>query len=47
MSLVCANDANAAGVGEAAHARSKQKGSMLMLAPGSGLGASYINAKVC
>ncbi len=39
-----ANDGNYGGVGEAARARGDKKASVLMLAPGSGLGAAYIDA---
>jgi predicted NBD/HSP70 family sugar kinase len=41
--LVCGNDGNYGGVGEAARARGDKKASVLMLAPGSGLGAAYID----
>ena len=41
--LVCGNDGNYGGVGEAARARGGRKASVLMLAPGSGLGAAYVD----
>jgi predicted NBD/HSP70 family sugar kinase len=41
--LVAGNDGNYGGVAEAAAVRGKKKASVLMLAPGSGLGAAYIN----
>jgi predicted NBD/HSP70 family sugar kinase len=43
--VVTANDGQLAGVGEAALFRKQNPGSVLMLAPGSGLGASYVNAE--
>ena len=41
--LVAGNDGNYGGVAEAAKVRGGQKASVIMLAPGSGLGAAYIN----
>ncbi len=41
--LVCGNDGNYGGVGEAARARGDRRASVLMLAPGSGLGTAYID----
>jgi glucokinase len=41
--LVAGNDGNYGGVAEAAKVRGDKKASVLMLAPGSGLGAAYIN----
>lgn len=41
--LVAGNDGNYGGVGEAARVRGDKKASVIMLAPGSGLGAAYIN----
>lgn len=38
------NDGNFGGVAEAAYVRGHSKASVLMLAPGSGLGAAYVNA---
>ncbi|PTX99108.1 ROK family protein [Opitutus sp. ER46] len=40
--LVVGNDGNYGGVGEAARVRGNRKATVLMLAPGSGLGAAYI-----
>lgn len=42
--LVVGNDGNYGGVGEAHRVRGGQKASVLMLAPGSGLGTAYIDA---
>lgn len=41
--LICGNDGNYGGVGEAARARGPLRAGVLMLAPGSGLGAAYID----
>ena len=41
--LVAGNDGNYGGVAEAAKVRGDKKASVIMLAPGSGLGAAYIN----
>ncbi|MCX6935143.1 MAG: ROK family protein [Verrucomicrobia bacterium] len=41
--LVVGNDGNFGGVGEAARVRGDKKASVVMLAPGSGLGAAYID----
>lgn len=41
--LVVGNDGDLGGVGEAARARGNQKASVVLLAPGSGLGTAYIN----
>jgi len=41
--LVVGNDGNYGGVGEAARVRGDQKASVLMLAPGSGLGCAYVD----
>jgi predicted NBD/HSP70 family sugar kinase len=43
--VVTANDGQLAGVGEAALFQRQHPGSVLMLAPGSGLGASYVSAE--
>jgi glucokinase len=43
--LVVGNDGNYGGVAEAAHARGTRKSSVLMLAPGSGLGCAYIDSR--
>ncbi len=43
--LVVGNDGNYGGVAEAAKVRGDKKASVLMLAPGSGLGAAYMNAQ--
>lgn len=43
--LVVGNDGNFGGVAEARHARGDSKGSVLMLAPGSGLGCAYIDPR--
>lgn len=40
--LVVGNDGNYGGVGEAARVRGSRRASVVMLAPGSGLGAAYI-----
>jgi glucokinase len=42
--LVVGNDGNYGGVAEAQHARGGKKSSVLMLAPGSGLGCAYIDS---
>lgn len=42
--LVAGNDGNLGGVAEAAKVRGTKKAGVIMLAPGSGLGAAYINA---
>ncbi len=41
--LVVGNDGNMAGVAEAQHARGSGHGSVLVLAPGSGLGTAYVD----
>lgn len=41
--LVCGNDGNYGGVGEAARVRGNRRAGVLMLAPGSGLGAAYVD----
>ncbi len=41
--LAVGNDGNLGGVAEAQHVRGNSKGSVLMLAPGSGLGCAYID----
>lgn len=38
------NDGNFGGVAEAAHVRGREEATVLMLAPGSGLGAAYVGA---
>jgi glucokinase len=43
--LVVGNDGNYGGVAEAQHARGTSKSSVIMLAPGSGLGCAYIDAR--
>jgi glucokinase len=43
--LVVGNDGNFGGVGEAQHARGNSKSTVVMLAPGSGLGAAFIDAR--
>ena len=43
--LVVGNDGNYGGVAEAAKVRGDKKASVLMLAPGSGLGAAYMNSQ--
>ena len=45
ISLVVGNDGNFGGVAEAHRLQSQSPGSMLMLAPGSGLGCAYIDAR--
>ncbi len=42
LPLIVGNDGAFGGVGEAKHARGARKGSVLLLAPGSGLGSAYI-----
>jgi glucokinase len=42
--LVVGNDGDLGGVGEAARARGDQKASVVLLAPGSGLGTAYVDA---
>jgi predicted NBD/HSP70 family sugar kinase len=42
--LVVGNDGNYGGVAEARHARGTSRSSVVMLAPGSGLGTAYIDA---
>ena len=44
VALVAGNDGNYGGVAEAQRVRGERKASVLMLAPGSGLGAAYIDA---
>lgn len=41
--LVVGNDGNMGGVAEAQHARGQTTGTVLMLAPGSGLGCAYVD----
>ena len=41
--LICGNDGNYGGVGEAARVRGKRRAGVVMLAPGSGLGAAYVD----
>jgi glucokinase len=43
--LVTGNDGNYGGVAEAAKVRGDKKASIIMLAPGSGLGAAYVDAR--
>jgi len=43
--LVCGNDANYGAVAEAAHVRGTKGASVIMLAPGSGLGGAYVDAR--
>jgi glucokinase len=43
--VVTANDGHLAGVGESAILHKSKRGSILMLAPGSGLGCSFVNAE--
>ena len=43
--LVVGNDGDLGGVGEAARARGEQKAAVVLLAPGSGLGTAYIDAR--
>lgn len=45
VALVVGNDGNFGGVAEAQHARGEGHGTVLMLAPGSGLGCAYIDAR--
>jgi predicted NBD/HSP70 family sugar kinase len=45
LPLVVGNDGNYGGVAEAQHARGKSKSSVVMLAPGSGLGTAFIDAR--
>ncbi len=42
--LYCGNDGNYGGVAEAAYVRGSKKASVIMLAPGSGLGVAYVGA---
>jgi glucokinase len=42
--LVCGNDGNYGGVGEALRVRGSSRATVLMLAPGSGLGVAYVDA---
>jgi glucokinase len=42
--LVAGNDGNYGGVGEAQRVRGNKKASVVMLAPGSGLGCAYVDA---
>ena len=42
--LIVGNDGDMGGVAEAQHARGESTGTVLMLAPGSGLGCAYIDA---
>ena len=44
LPLVCGNDGNYGGVAEARLARGETKASVLMLMPGSGLGAAFVGA---
>lgn len=41
--LIVGNDGDMGGIGEAQHARGNSTGTVLMLAPGSGLGCAYID----
>ncbi len=43
LPLIVGNDGNFGGVGEASHVRGNRKASVLMLAPGSGLGCAFID----
>lgn len=43
--LVVGNDGNYGGVGEASRVRGSSKASVVMLAPGSGLGAAYVDSR--
>jgi glucokinase len=43
--LIAGNDGNYGGVAEARHARGKSTSSVVMLAPGSGLGCAYIDSR--
>ena len=45
LPLVVGNDGDLGGVGEAARARGDQKAAVVLLAPGSGLGTAYIDAR--
>lgn len=45
LPLVVGNDGNYGGVAEAQHARGKSKSTVVMLAPGSGLGTAYIDSR--
>ena len=47
MPLVVGNDGDFGGVGEAQRVRGSRTGSVLMLAPGSGLGCAYIDRTAC
>lgn len=42
--LICGNDGNFGGVAEAGYARGNTKATVLMLMPGSGLGAAFVGA---
>lgn len=44
LPLVAGNDGNYGGVGEAARVRGNTRATVLMLAPGSGLGVAYVDA---
>ena len=43
VQLICGNDGNYGGVGEAARVRGNRRAAVVMLAPGSGLGAAYVD----
>jgi len=43
--LIVGNDGNYGGVAEARHARGESKSSVVMLAPGSGLGCAYVDSR--
>ncbi len=45
LPLTCGNDGNYGGVAEAFHVRGQNKSSVLMLAPGSGLGCAFVDAE--
>ena len=45
LPLTVGNDGDMGGVAEAQHARGNTTGTVLMLAPGSGLGCAYVDAK--
>ena len=45
LPLVVGNDGDLGGVGEAARVRGDQKSSVVLLAPGSGLGTAYVDAR--
>ena len=45
VALTVGNDGDLGGVGEAARVRGDTKATVLLLAPGSGLGAAYVDAK--